>query len=196
MRRVHPAGFAPSPDMAAWLRSTFIDRDGPLANDDHMYLRHASVGVLWTNEEHIRKCTRTLGRASLGEPKGSDAWKRLRREVQIKGWFGGIPDFIITLDARWFMQANNIQRCALIEHELTHCSPQQDPFGGVKFSRSTGKPRWQIRKHDSESFAGVVRRYGAWNEGLRQVQAAMEEGPTIGQARIDGLCGTCLKKVA
>ena len=76
-------------------------------------------------------------------------------------WFGMVPDFIITINAAWWLQASDVEACALVEHELYHCAQDSDEYWAPKFNKQTGRPVFTIRGHDVEEYIGVVRRYGA-----------------------------------
>lgn len=107
-----------------------------------------------------------------------------------------VPDFIITIDGNFWKEASNPERFALIEHELYHCAQARDEFGAPRFNQSSGKPIFEIIAHDVEEFVGVVQRYGAEATGIQDMVKAANKGPQIAKADIDGLCGTCSKKVA
>jgi hypothetical protein len=184
-------GFAPSDDLASWARSSFIDDDAPLANPDHAHLQHADIGFLWTSVENARQGRRIVGQAESGEPLGAmGRWAKARAVAQVRGWFGRVPDFIITIDANYAAACGDAEFCALVEHELYHCAQQRDEFGAPKFKRS-GEPVWAIRGHDIEEFVGVVRRYGASAAGVTALVEAASRAPEIATARISHICGTC-----
>ncbi|WP_343502124.1 putative metallopeptidase [Alloyangia pacifica] len=186
--------FAPAPDMGAWARETFIAEDADLLNEDHAHLRAASLGFLWTNVGNTKKGRMVIGQAEPGAPQGAmGKWSRARAELQVAEWFGTIPDFIITLQADWWLSATDPQRCALVEHELYHCAQATDAFGAPKFNKQTGRPSFTMRGHDVEEFVGVVRRYGATTAGVQEMVDAAQAGPEIGEAEISSICGVCLR---
>jgi Putative phage metallopeptidase len=138
--------FLPAPELESWLRSTFIDEGAPLQNDDHFHLRFAQIGVLWTSiEKHGR---RVVAQAERGAPTAMGRWAKGRAELQICGWFGDIPDFILTFDVGYAAICSDAQWCALCEHELSHCGVERDAFGAPKFRKSTGTPAFTLRGHD------------------------------------------------
>jgi hypothetical protein len=77
----------------------FLDPYAPLYNPDHQHLEFATLGVLWTNKSYRKQQRWILGQAE--DPKGNTggAWKKGQREQQLEQWFGGVPDFVITLYA-------------------------------------------------------------------------------------------------
>jgi len=48
------------------------------------------------------------------------------------GWFGHVPDFILTFEAEYAMSCSNAEFCALVEDELYHAAQETDPFGAPK----------------------------------------------------------------
>jgi hypothetical protein len=185
--------FGPAPELETWLRSTFIDEGAPLQNEDHFHLRFAEIGVLWTSIENSRHARRVVAQAERGEPTAMGKWAKARAELQICGWFGDVPDFILTFDAGYAAVCSDAQWCALCEHELSHCGVERDAFGAPKFRKSTGLPAFALVGHDVEEFVGVVRRYGAAAAGVQAMIDAATQGPTIAAADIDFACGNCAR---
>lgn len=199
-----PPTLAPALDVEAWVLDTVLDEGGALYNPDHELLRswEPRVGVLWATEPLVKSGRRVLGRCALGRPSG-DAWAQLARTEQLVRWFGDVPAFTVTLDARFVSHALRTGRgadvLALVEHELYHCGQEVDRYRAPKFNRD-GSPKWAVRPHDVEEFAGVVRRYGVAASAAGPLVAAAEHvrehGPDVAPATIDGVCGTCRREVA
>ncbi|MGV3619108.1 MAG: putative metallopeptidase [Fimbriimonas sp.] len=185
--------FTPAHELAEWAHETFVSLNGPLHNPDHEHLLRGTVAFLWAGAENAKAGRQILGMAQLGQVRNSDAWLRGQREQQLEEWFGRIPDFLITIDAGYWMLADDAQACALIEHELYHCGQLRDEFGMPCFNRD-GMPIWTMRSHDVEEFVGVVARYGAEATYLEGLRAAFERGPTIAPAEIGKACGTCMAR--
>lgn len=190
-----PSIFLPHLDFPDWMRQMFINEDSSFRNPDHSHLEFADFGVLFTNHVNITKGRRIVGMAEMFNARGNK-WVTERQKYQVRQWFGDIPDFIITIDAMFWAESGNPERFALIEHELYHCAQAVDEFGAPRFNQETGRPVFAIRGHDVEEFVGVVRRYGAEASGVKELIEAANQTPEIMQADIDGLCGTCKKKVA
>lgn len=188
--------FLPALDLAEWARSTFITEDAVLVNEDHAHLRQAIIGFLWTNVPNSRAGRTIVGMAERGEPQGAmGKWAKARARAQVCSWFGGVPDFIVTIDALYASDCGDAEFCALVEHELYHLAQERDAFGAPRFTRE-GLPVWTMRGHDVEEFIGVVRRYGADAAGVREMVAAANHGPEISGAHIAHLCGTCASRIA
>jgi hypothetical protein len=150
--------FAAAPELEAWARDTFIDPDSDMFNPDHAHLIPASIGMLWTTVENTKKGRTVIGQADMGRPAGMmGKWARARAaEAQILGWFGSIPDFIITIVANFWASASDPRACALMEHELSHCAQERDDYGAPKFRKSTGLPVYTLKAHDVQAFIGVA----------------------------------------
>lgn len=186
--------FLPSPELAAWLVSTFIEAGAPLENQRHAHLADAHIGCLLTNVANRSQQRRIVGRAEIPRPPVTGGeWGRGRWEVQLVGWFGQMPDFVLTFDASVLAELDDVTFCSVVEHELCHCAQAVDEFGEPKFHQN-GKPWFGILGHDVEEFVEIVERYGvaaAAGEAAALVAAARRK-PTIGQASIAAACGNCL----
>ncbi|HEX8567733.1 MAG TPA: putative metallopeptidase [Pyrinomonadaceae bacterium] len=185
--------FIPSPDLDLWVRKTFLDSTSPLYNPEHEHLNKAHLGFLWTNVPNTRKMRSVAGEAEMPFFKGG-AWQKHRQMMQLCEWFGGLPDFLITLDAQYAIKATNDDFCALVEHELYHCAQAVDEHGNAKFNKENGLPKFAMREHDVTEFVGVVERYGinAVANGREFVEAASRE-PKISAAAVAAACGLCAR---
>jgi hypothetical protein len=185
--------FLPAPELEEWTRLTFIEEGGDLENESHTHLRFARIGFLWAAPQWKRRGQKVLASAEAGSPPSSvTGWRRDRLAMQSSEWFGDAEvDFMITVWAPAWDGLGDHAACALIEHELYHCAQATDQWGAPKF-RKSGLPAFSIRGHDIEEFVGVVSRYGAWSEGLAQMESAFKAtGERLGLAAISGACGTC-----
>lgn len=186
-------GFAPDHGFAQWIKATMLAETGTLHNPDHSHLAEATLGVLWTNVENVKRGRSVIGQAWLMPPGGTDAWGRARAEQQLEEWFGDLPDFVLMFYAPFMSMADDASFCAVVEHELYHCAQELDEYGAPRFNKQTGEAMFTMRAHDVEEFVGVVRRYGAeaTPAALALVQAAQNR-PEIAAASIAAACGTCL----
>jgi len=193
--------FVAAPELVEWFRAAYLEIDGPLYSEDHIHLRDAAIGALWTNADNVKQGRRVLGQAemparSLGK---SGAWQRARGEQQMREWFDGIvPDFVLTFDAVFANQCDDATFCALVDHELCHCAQAVDEFGMQRWNQQTGDPIWAIRGHDVEEFVSVVRRFGieAAGEQATDLVIAAAQKPEIAPVRLSLACGTCLQRAA
>jgi hypothetical protein len=179
------------------MRRSFINESARLVNPAHEHLRVASLGVLWTNERFYKGGKEILATAEIPSFKGSH-WQKARQQLQVEEWFHQVPDFIITISSWFAREADNASFLAVIEHELLHCGQAKDEYGNLKFRESNGMPIFFLRMHDVEEFVDVVERYGApaAGESVVRMVAAARKRPTIARARINGVCGTCLRLAA
>jgi hypothetical protein len=181
----------PAPELEAWMRATFIDDDAALANEDHAHLQSARLGVMWCSVDNARNMNSVVGQAELPQFQGG-RWSKARQVQQIVGWFGEMPDFLITFHAPYAAECSDAAFCSLVEHELYHCGQERDENGAPKFKKD-GSPKFGIRGHDVEEFVGVVARYGV-GAAAGQTAALVEaagRAPLICTSEIAGACGTC-----
>lgn len=126
-------------------------------------------------------------------------WVKARQKAQLFAWFGDpLPDFVLTFSAPYAALSDDLDWCALVEHECYHAAQQRDRYGAPKFSRRTGRPVYAIMGHDVEEFVGVVRRYGVGGGAgaTEALVAAAGKRPEVGVAVIAGICGTCRRAAA
>lgn len=185
--------FVAAPELIEWARAVFINEGGPLHNPDHAHLEQAEIGGLWTNVPNSKAGRDILGTAERGDPMAMGKWAKERARCQVTQWFGGIPDFIMTIYAPYAFDCEDIEFCALVEHELMHMGQEHDVGGAPKF-RKNGRPAFTIRGHDVEEFVGIVARYGASATGVSDLVQAANRGPAIGVASIGRACGTCQER--
>lgn len=188
--------FVPSSELDIWSQRAFIEPAAALVNPDHGHLNQAEIGWLWTNVPNTRKMNTVVGQAEMTLPPSSlGKWAKARWEAQLLTWFPDRElDFLITLYAPYAMDTDDLSFCSLIEHELYHCGQQVDEFGSPKF-RKNGLPRFAMKGHDVEEFVGIARRYGTGASAGRSQEfvEAANRLPEIGQAKVAGVCGTCLR---
>ena len=165
-------------------------------NEAHAHLREASLGFLWCALPNARQMNAVVGQAEMLSLQGGK-WQKARQEMQIEGWFGNLPDFLLTFHADYADQCSDAAFCALVEHELYHCGQAVDAWGSPRFSKMTGRPIFSMRGHDVEEFVGIVERYGvgaAAGQTAALVEAA-KRTPIVCSADIAGACGTCGRRV-
>ncbi|AIR71464.1 putative metallopeptidase [Dickeya fangzhongdai] len=183
----------PANDIHDWISDNIITDAGYLHNPDHGHLAEADIAFLWASNAFEKK-----GRVVLGQCEEvmmrAGGWQKARMEQQMYEWFGRVPQFIITLAADYCAECNDLEFCALLEHELYHITQAVDQFGAPKFNKE-GRPALKLRGHDVEEFVGVVRRYGASREVQELVDAANKPAE-VAHLDVARACGTCLLKLA
>lgn len=185
--------FKPAPELLDWMKATFIEEGGPLANPDHGHLYGANIGVLWTCIRNASKGRIVVGQCEFKPPGGTmGKWARARAQAQLHDWFGAEPlDFLLTFDAGHAARSSDAEFCALVEHELYHCGQATDEHGAPRFIESTGLPVYLMRGHDIEEFHGVVRRYGAVTQDIARLLEAAAGEPEVSAVSIRSVCGSC-----
>lgn len=186
--------FEPDAEFAEWIRGTFVDATGPLANERHAHLTDARLGVLWTNAINVRQMRHVVATAEMPTTMGS-RWKQGRFEQQLRDWFGASIDFLLTFYAPEMAMYDNRGFCATVEHELCHCGQAEDVFGSPRFTRE-GAPVFAIRGHDVEEHIDVVERYGVVSHDIRRLVNAAKRVPLLGDGPINIACGTCSARAA
>ncbi|WP_122586652.1 putative metallopeptidase [Pseudomonas viridiflava] len=191
------AGFGicltPAPEVWNWLQSELLADTGSIHNEEHAHLIDADICVMWASSAFTKQGRTVLGQAEQVAFRAG-GWQKARMEQQMRGWFGYVPSYIITLAADYCSQCPDADFCALVEHELYHIAQATDQYGAPKFTQD-GLPKLEMRGHDVEEFVGVVRRYGASPDVQLLVDAANKPAE-VGKFNISRACGTCLLKSA
>lgn len=124
-----------------------------LVEEHHGDLRFAKIALAWcTSWKPDVDGVVVLGRCV----KASD----LDREL--------VPyDFVILLSKSfWYSPSvEELQRRALLDHELCHADVARDRFGEIK-EDERGRRIYRTRKHDIEEFREIVHRYGCYKRDL------------------------------
>lgn len=71
-------------------------------------------------------------------------------------------DVIILVSEDFWNVASDLEKRALVEHELSH----------IDFTKS-GKVK--LKRHDIEEFLSIVQKYGAWDSTLKQLQQILKK---------------------
>jgi hypothetical protein len=196
--------FVPAPELGAWVRSVFMDQSSALYSETHDDVQDARIGWLWTSEPQSRSGKTILGETMLSKvPQALTGWKAARWRHQSASWFsswweGEPPHFEITIYARWFAAASDLDALALVKHELLHCRQAVTGEEEPRFNSQTGEPIFGIRGHDVEEFGEVVDWFGpgAIDGSVACLLEVAKRPPRAGSASITGACGTCMRRAA
>lgn len=180
-----------APELEVWIRATFVDEGAFLFSEEHIHLQHAKIGILWCAVPLAKHMMTVVGQAEIPMARGN-RWAKARHDQQLVGWFGAVPDFLLTFDPSYAATCSDATFCALVEHELLHCGQERDGFGAPKFKQD-GSPKFGIRGHDVEEFVAIVRRYGVGAAAGRTAELveAASQAPLIADIDIARVCGTC-----
>ncbi|HGK4270317.1 TPA: putative metallopeptidase [Klebsiella pneumoniae] len=184
----------PASEIGEWVNQNILSEDGRIHNPDHTHLLDADVAFMWASGAFEKKGRYVLGQCEQIMLRAG-GWHKARMEQQMHEWFGRIPKFIITLAADYCEQCNDLEFCALVEHELYHIAQATDDYGAPKFNKETGMPVLKLRGHDVEEFVGVVRRYGA-SKGVQEMVDAANRPAEVAHIDVARACGTCMLKLA
>ena len=188
--------YIPAPEVLKFVSETFIAEDAPLYNKDHEHLLGANLQFLWAAGGFEKQMRYVVGQCEKVAFR-CGPWQKGRQQQQMIEWFGSVPDFLITLEASYCAECENIDFCALVEHELYHIGQKIDKYGQPAFDKA-GNPSLDMRGHDVEEFIGIVERYGVGNEHsatARFIKAGSAK-PTVSKLDIFHACGTCNLRAA
>lgn len=109
------------------------------------------------------------------------------RKISLKDRAKGMGEAEITLDADWWEQADDAERRALLDHELTHI--QVCLRDGLPVMDRDTRVKIKMRKHDVEFgwFASVAKRHGQASQERIQAKSIADQ---YGQLLWPDLVGT------
>lgn len=83
-------------------------------------------------------------------------------------------DFVILLNRDFWQnpRVTDLQRRALLDHELMHAAVAYDENGDAKVD-DRGRTVYRIRKHDLEEFSDIAQRYGCWKRDIEAFMRAL-----------------------
>jgi hypothetical protein len=83
-------------------------------------------------------------------------------------------DFVILLNRDFWQnpRVTDVQRRALLDHELMHAAVVYDDQGDLK-TDERGRQVYRIRKHDLEEFSDIASRYGCWKRDIESFAQAL-----------------------
>lgn len=192
--------FVAAPEVGEFISYAFLSEVSPLYNEDHSHLRQARVGYIWTNATNSTQQRPVAGKVMIPRPPQalSDKWQKamwVAHMRQILGVDPGSLDFVMMLYAPYAASCDDVDLCALLDHECYHMSQEGKAAGVPQFVRSgsrKGRPKFALLGHDVEEFTGVVRRYGhgAGAGGTVDFVKAANRRPLIARSTVSRLCGT------
>lgn len=143
---------------------------------EDLRIAECTIMTVMRRDEKLKHNRRILGTMNLprfqGELKGFSDWML----ATICG--RTLPDYILILDAEWWMEATPRLREMLVYHELCHCHHAVDKDGEKRFTEE-GLPIWDLMGHDIEEFNAVVERYGALMPDVKRFIVALRKGGAI-----------------
>lgn len=93
-----------------------------------------------------------------GKKNGVDL---LGKVEKLSGWKEYVlgKDFRMEVPLDKWNDLDETQRNALIDHLLERCYGEEE--------EDTGDMKWKLRDPDVQEFSGILRRHGAWHDGLK-----------------------------
>lgn len=84
-------------------------------------------------------------------------------------------DFIILLNKEVWedKEFTDDKKRALLDHELCHAAPAEDPKTGDQKTDERDRLVWRIRKHDIEEFRAIAERHGCYKNDLERFAEAL-----------------------
>lgn len=132
-----------------------------LVDQHHPDLRTARIAIAWQTAWKPD----VDGRVTLGKLKRASD---LDREL-------AAFDFVVLLHRAFWTdeRVTDLQRRALLDHELHHAALKLDPKG-EPVEDERGRKVFRTRKHDVEEFTAIVQRYGLWTSELESLAKAFQ----------------------
>ena len=98
----------------------------------------------------------------------------IARRLGLKDRAMGRGDAEIAIDGDWWKEATDLERRALLDHELYHLDVNTS---GVNFKDDLGRPKLYLRPHDYEFgfFKHIARRYGLASQERQQAKKMFDE---------------------
>lgn len=88
---------------------------------------------------------------------GRPVWGKVQKLSGVNEW-ALEHDFLILVAQDKWQELNNDQQIALVDHLLERCTAEVD--------EQDGSSTWKVREPDTQEFASILDRHGAWHEGL------------------------------
>ncbi|RZG48079.1 putative metallopeptidase [Acinetobacter wuhouensis] len=187
---------APAPDLKEWVVANWLTVGGHLHNPDHDHIAEllhddeTFLAFAWASSAAVAKKRMVLGQCEK-VMINVGGWKKARQEQQMRDWFGFVPVYLITVDASFCENSNDVEFCRLIEHELYHIGVERDEDGEPICSDVTGLPKHYLAGHDVEVFFGETKRWGA-DANVKRLLEIAKNAPFVSEKNIAACCGNCV----
>ncbi len=181
----------PSPELAAWLKDTFVVEGAALENPDHCHLSKVDLVCMFTNVEYIDGGMPIVGMAEIMNVNGKP-WAKAEKTDHLCLMHGNVPQARIWIYAPYWAACSDASACATGEHEMYHYAHKRSREGDLLFD-DFDRPVLTKRAHDVEEFVGVMERYGvdACAGKSREFVEAAKREPLIAADKIAAACCAC-----
>lgn len=134
----------PYADKPEYWRDNALDKLGEeIRMKHHEHLHDAEIIFLMTKKASVKG-----GLISYGKTKLANGLTR----------YFARADFVIVITAMLWDKATPQAHRAMVDHELCHCSYEED---------GEGNRTWTIQHHDVEEFTDTIDRHGLWHDSLK-----------------------------
>lgn len=117
-----------------------------------------------------------------GNPVASGGYPALAviRIISLKNRVKGMSDAEITIDGDVYKGMNDLQRRALIDHELHHLMVKRDKENNIQFD-DADRPKFKMRKHDYQMgwFRAIAVRHGKNSPEVYQASMLMQQDGNV-----------------
>lgn len=165
-----PAEFAKAPEVAEIARQLIV------RVPDHHTLVECHIEYMFIAEAPVSK-----GRVRLGcvrKISGRNAWLvSLNDERERTSFLPGAAFFLMEISRNTWLDLDDNQRIALVDHELSHCSVGHDDDGELVLA---------TRSHDVEEFVSVLSRNGLWKRDVQALGVVAAEQLSLAVDRVEG----------
>lgn len=192
---LHEPGFEmePAPELAAWLKETFVLDGGLHVNPVHNHLVKVDLVAVWTNCEYVDGGMPVAAAAEIITVTGKP-WARVDRVDRLCMLHGNVPQARVWVYAPGWVRMHYWRKCATGEHELCHFAHKHTKDGEPMFD-DLERPVLTKRAHDFGEFVTVGERYGvdACGGKAREFVEAVLRPPLIAPASFvpSFACGAC-----
>jgi hypothetical protein len=129
---------------------------GPIIAHHHPEIAGYPIRFVFRSPARKRHNRTVLGTAEI--VRGRFAWFVMTDDESRKdGQEQGPAMFWVEIASDEWETLNERQRRALVDHELCHCTEEENEDGEMVMA---------MRAHDVEEFNAIVKRYGLWKEDL------------------------------
>lgn len=146
--------------------ATIASRVMQHAEHRHLAENEITLGWLMRATPKVKAGKVTLGSIHDTKTMAQGAFKDLFT-MMLERLLGTLPQYVVVLDAEFWGAASEIEREALVWHELAHCRHATDQYDAPKYDRD-GNPVYALVGHDIEAFRSEVARYGAWTPDIKE----------------------------
>lgn len=133
----------------------------------------AAIGAILVEavHDHLQRASIAYVFREKMKTRDKSVWGKASKASGELEFFNGY-DFVIKINWMVWRGLSDLQKVALIDHELSHC--------GHEIEDKTGDDKWVMLSHDIEEFSGIVQRWGLWRPDLTVFAGAVVHAHQLG----------------